>query len=1441
MLNPIRSLRRMRIVCDEQDCFLQRSAEFFQQLHDLVRALAVEIARWFIRDDQKRIGDDRPRDAHALLLPAGELSRSMAVTIAESDEIERGQHLLFAFRGRQRQKEQRQLDVLVRGQHGQQVIELKDKADVPRPPLGEFPFRHLGDAVRPDPNFPFARPIKPGNQVQQRRFAAAAGAHQADEFARHDFQIQAAEDIHPFAAALEKLMHARHTDDRFPLVFRRILRRCVHAKLPWLIKLQYSTLSSFPPAAMNISRLLCAVVVSFLAASVVFAQEKKADELVPNNLAFNKKASASSEEKGTQNFAANAFDGDASTRWCANGSQAGEWLQVDLGKVETLTGVRIDWEAAGGKYKYKVEGSADAKDWKLLVDKADNDQPSPNENKFAAKDIRYVRVTFLGNPSGGWGSISELAVLGTELVKPMLAAVSDGKPNQKLLSEVKVPGDFTATIFASPPQVNYPVFVGASVEGDLYVAVDKNGSLGRGQHMGSVLLLRDTDNDGQADEIKKFIPDVDSPRGLVWDHDRLYLMHPPHLSVFIDKDRDGVSDEQKILVKNCAFDLKARPADHTSNGVTLGIDGWLYLAIGDFGFMEAEGVDGRKLQLRGGGVVRVRTDGTGLELYCRGTRNILEVSVDPLLNGFSRDNTNDGGGWDIRLHHYTGMEDHGYPRRYMHFNEEVIQPLADYGGGSGCGGLFLSEPGFPRGLGQSLYTCDWGRSEILRHPLTAKGATFSADQEVFAKLPRVTDMDVDGSSRLYMASWKDGQFDYKGENIGFIARAVPKGYEPPKCPDFEKLSIDELVGLLTDKSHRRRMEAQRMLVRKGLDGTATLGTLGIAVDESAPLEVRVAAIYAVSLTRGEEAVKPLLEVAKIPAVREYALRAIADGAFGREYAAKVPTEAFVAALACEFPRVRLQAAVCLARLEKKSAAKDIVPLLSDADPVVAHTAVQVLVQLNAVDPCLAAVDRTDVSPQLRAGALRVLGELHQQAVVEQIIVRLQKETDSLRRAGLFACLCRLHFEEGKWTGDSWGTRPDTTGPYYVRAEWEGSPQVLAALKAALDKAEGSEAASALAELNRHKIPLSGGREKLLAAAAQDDRLLPNIATEFAKAEEVPAAAIPLLAKVAIAKSSPPPLRADAIQALVTANSADALPAVFQGLDLFEGNRKKNDKEEMRARVLLLASTSLELHLDDIAKLAAQTNKSDAVWADAVLLKLLTTGSAEGQARAAAALDAGWQDPARRAQIISAVALARQMTYRAKVVEALNDSDKKVAAAAKAIAAELRFETAAFKSEGPTISTLPPDDAVAKALAMKGDLAHGEELFNRLQCTKCHTTLPGEALKGPFLGTIANTYKRQQLAEAIVLPSKQLAQGFVTTQFLMDDGRVLTGFVTKEAADSVTIRDADAKEYVLPVEAIETRKKQTVSVMPEGLVKDLTVSDLASLVDFLEALPKMQPK
>ncbi|MFM9030093.1 MAG: heme-binding protein, partial [Opitutaceae bacterium] len=376
----------------------------------------------------------------------------------------------------------------------------------------------------------------------------------------------------------------------------------------------------------------------------------------------------------------------------------------------------------------------------------------------------------------------------------LATAIARAEDVPAILKDVQPPEGFSVTVFATPDQANYPVFVAATADGTVFVSSDGNGSLGRDPHRGRVLRLRDSDGDGRADEVKAFVPDLDSPRGLVHVDGRLVVLHPPDITSFRDTDGDGVADERTVLVRGIAFDYSKRPADHTSNGLALGIDGWIYAAIGDFGFMEAVGTDGRKLRLRGGGIVRFRPDGSGLDLFARGTRNVLEAAVGPLLDMIARDNTNDGGGWNVRLHAFTGLEDHGYPRRYVNFADEIVAPLADYGGGSGTGACWIDEPWMPAALNDAAFTCDWGRGRIYRHAIARRGAGCTATQEDFLPLPRATDLDVAAVGHVSAASWRNGGFKWSGPDVGHLPLSQSPGREPRDEADVGARPLEAAVA-----------------------------------------------------------------------------------------------------------------------------------------------------------------------------------------------------------------------------------------------------------------------------------------------------------------------------------------------------------------------------------------------------------------------------------------------------------------------------------------------------------------------------------------------------------------------------------------------------------------------------------------------------------------------
>jgi len=1182
---------------------------------------------------------------------------------------------------------------------------------------------------------------------------------------------------------------------------------------------------------------------------------------------------ASSEESGKGNFAWKALDGAAGTRWCANGASFPQWLQFEFEKPQSLNGIKIAWEKENAAYQHKIEGSADGKTWTVLLDASDNKKSGDSDHAISGKDIRFVKITCTGSSSGGWASIHEVALKGEGIKslspkiseKQLVEAKKAGKkaeqnPNDPyakegnitpkivklapaeeaaILKDVSVPEGFDVTLFAPSQAANYPVYVAAAPNGDLYVSSDGNGSLGRKPHRGRILRLRDIDGDGRADQVTEFVKDVDSPRGLVWDHDRLYLVHPPDVSVYMDKDGDGEADEEKTLIKGIAFGFENRPADHTTNGLSIGIDGWLYIAGGDFGFMDAVGTDGRHVQHRGGGVIRFRPDGSGLEIFSRGTRNILEVSVGPLMNMFARDNTNDGGGWDIRLHHFSGLEHHGYPYLYKNFHDEHIQPLADYGGGSGCGAMYLDEPGFGK-WNNAPMTCDWGTGALWHQSVKASGATYVETEkpEKFIKVTRPTDADVDAQSHIYQASWKGATFDWAGPDVGYIVRVTPKDFKTPALPHFNKLNDAALVQLLEGDSHRIRLEAQRTLLRREASAETKKMLLALAGDKAKALASRVAALYAVT-QRGIQgsADSEAAALASDVALQPHVLRALSDVGLKTDMKPVAPATVFEAGLKSKDEPSKLEAIIGATRQNMTALAPQIAALLGDSDLIIAHTAFRCLAQLNAHEACFTVVDNYDAPPAQRTGALRALQLMHTKEAVDGLLARLAKTTGTEARKGLLGALCRLHFTDGEWKGDSWGTRPDTRGPYYQPDSWSETPKIATALKDALSKAAPEEAAFLVGELNRNRIQFNEALDRILTLASKDSKLLPDAVMQLAAADSVSAKAIPLLVQAAEMADGKATVLSQAVIALSKTDSAEGCRASLKALDVLS-RMNGAGKETDAARNAFLNAAKLENHHQLLEQEAEKTGAPTALWADAALLTLSArkNGAPEPRELSAKALNAGWQNPQRRAQILKAVAEIKHNAYADKVLAALDDPDKQVAAAAKQAAGKMKLEKKA-KDNGPLIGTLKIADVIAQVVKTKGDVALGEQLFTRQTCIACHTTSQDQPQKGPYLGNIAQTYKRPDLAENILDPNKTIAQGFVTEMFTLKDGTQQMGFVTLESADNVKVRNIAAQEFTYPVKEITKREKLPVSIMPPGMVNTLTVREFASLLDYLESLVK----
>ncbi|TCC92366.1 beta-mannosidase [Pedobacter frigiditerrae] len=136
------------------------------------------------------------------------------------------------------------------------------------------------------------------------------------------------------------------------------------------------------------------------------------------NLALNKPCVASS---SSYSDVAMVNDGKNDTRWASN-STNDEWIYVDLGKKEVVTGVKLNWEQAYAKV-FKIQLSNDAKSWNDAMAQV-NGKEGIQEFIFSEeKEARYVRI--LGIERGSyWGySLWNFEVFAGDVPSPDLSSV----------------------------------------------------------------------------------------------------------------------------------------------------------------------------------------------------------------------------------------------------------------------------------------------------------------------------------------------------------------------------------------------------------------------------------------------------------------------------------------------------------------------------------------------------------------------------------------------------------------------------------------------------------------------------------------------------------------------------------------------------------------------------------------------------------------------------------------------------------------------------------------------------------------------------------------------------------------------------------------------------------------------------------------------------------
>ena len=983
---------------------------------------------------------------------------------------------------------------------------------------------------------------------------------------------------------------------------------------------------------------------------------------------------------------------------------------------------------------------------------------------------------------------------------------------------------FKVVTFAKPPQITYPTGVAASGNGEVYVSVDLNSSLDQKTNRGKIVKCVDTDGDGVADKFTDYVPDIDSPRSSCFVGDTLYVVNPPFLSAFRDKDNDGIADEKVQLVTGMGFDLSFRGADHTSNGVRMGIDGWLYLAIGDYGYVEAKGRDGSTLHLRGGGVIRVRPDGTELENYALYARNIYDVAVSPKLDVFSRDNTNDGKGWNTRLHHFVSLGNHGYPRLYKNFSSEHMPPLADYGGGSGTGGYWLDEPGFPEAFTDALYTCDFTTQQVYVHRLTPHEGTFNVTQDSFYKIKAI-DMDADGNSRMYVTDWKNGGYRFSRPDVGSVSLITFPGKTAANFPNLAKASDADLLRHIVSDSAVCRINTQREILKRSAGGHID-GLAKRTADKSIHLHGRIAALFTLKQLGGESVNKTNARLTLDETIREWAYRALADR---KRQTGGVNPALFVKALSDKNPRVRLQAVIGLARLgHPHKSLLNIAAEPVDNSPknrvysnnkIIPHIARKALVETDAAQICLDGIS----NEQTRQAALAALQEMHIAKAVDGLIQKLQDSENPSLNTEILTALCRLYYIDNRWDGTKWwSTRPDDRGPYFEPVDWEASPRIRAASKTGFDQLDISYKPQVIASLKFNRIDP--------AALGIDTRI--DEALAFIASASLGTIAIEPLRKAALDRDRDTKVRSESFNALgrITGNEAFNTQLAI----ISEWQKHSADQEGFAPTVREFIYEPSHLGRPKVLRDAARKQKGAAkVVTYRIALQLEQSPLANDYLRGI--MGNIIRRGAKNAELLTAIGDSGSAGHRELVVTAAKSKDVALAKAALATLDKLNAVPAMGDDDKRRIVQLGHNEATALLLQARGDAALGSLLFARQACIACHTTSQDQPQKGPYLGDAGKKWKRADLIQSILKPSAVVSQGFQTQWFELKNGTTLEGFVTGEKDGVADLRNIAGIVQRVKRSDVAKSGTRTTSMMPEGLAAGLTVKEMASLLDYMQSL------
>ncbi len=411
-------------------------------------------------------------------------------------------------------------------------------------------------------------------------------------------------------------------------------------------------------------------------------------------------------------------------------------------------------------------------------------------------------------------------------------------PPKFSLADYQVEEGFALKLIASESLLKAPVSMDFDNKGRIWV-VEMIGympnleGIGEEEPTGRISILEDRNKDGVADHAKVFLDKLVLPRALAHVYGGLLYVDGPKLwFVEIVNDKPG----KKTLVDPVY--AEGGNVEHSSNGLMMNIDNWIYNANYNFRYQLKNGKWLKEVTSDRGqwGITR---DNFGRLYFNNNATNLKADYVLPnkvIRNKYFKPTI---------AENQQIAENRVYPIHQTSVNRGYQAGVLDEKGmlkevTASCGPLVYRGGAFPEAYNQNAFVCVPEANLIKRNILTFKGLQTTASQATEGR-EFIASMDegfrpvnlFDGpDGAIYVVDMHRGIIQHKAyisqylteqlaskkldtlQNAGRILKITSKASKPGAVPDFTKATTGQLVALLSSPNGWLRDRAQQLLIQK---------------------------------------------------------------------------------------------------------------------------------------------------------------------------------------------------------------------------------------------------------------------------------------------------------------------------------------------------------------------------------------------------------------------------------------------------------------------------------------------------------------------------------------------------------------------------------------------------------------------------------------------------